>query len=177
VVEFNTQHEDNINDCQFDFYGTQIASCDSNGFLQISSLKDQGQSQPVTFQAHKGPIWQCAWAHPKYESVIATCGYDGYVCVWKRDNNGKWQNPAFQVDLGSSVNCISWAPWEYGLILAAGTAEGKIVTFTPSQQKDGTAGWEKIHEFVAHVEGVNGMSWGPATEPAILSQGQGQENQ
>ena len=22
VMEFNTQHEDNINDCQFDFYGT-----------------------------------------------------------------------------------------------------------------------------------------------------------
>jgi len=99
------------------------------------------------------------------------------VVVWKRDNNGKWQNPVFQADLGSSVNCISWAPWEYGLILAAGTAEGKICIYTPAQQADQTAGWEKIHEFVAHNEGVNGISWGPSTEPAILSGGQGQDGQ
>lgn len=33
VFAIDTQHEDNINDCQFDHYGTQVASCDSNGFL------------------------------------------------------------------------------------------------------------------------------------------------
>ena len=64
--------------------------------------------------------------------MIATCGYDGKVIVWKRDNNGNWENRVFEEDLGSSVNCIAWAPWEYGLILAAGTAEGKICIFSPS---------------------------------------------
>lgn len=28
----------------------------------------------------------------------------------------------------------------------------------------------RIHDFVAHKEGVNGISWGPSTEPAILMQ-------
>ena len=68
-----------------------------------------------------------AWAHPKYESVVATCGYDGFVKVWKRDLNNDWENEVFAENLGSSVNCIAWAPWEYGLILAAGTAEGRPV--------------------------------------------------
>lgn len=33
VFALESQHEENINDCQFDYYGTQLASCDSNGFL------------------------------------------------------------------------------------------------------------------------------------------------
>lgn len=121
----DTQHEDNINDCQFDYYGTQIASCDSKGFLQISSVRNDAAA--ATFKAHEGPIWQVSWAHPKYESVIATCGYDGLVRIWKRDSNNNWENLVYEQNLGSSVNCIAWAPWEYGLILAAGTAEGKLV--------------------------------------------------
>lgn len=70
-----------------------------------------------------------SWAHPRYESVIATCGLDGFVRVWKRDLNNSWENKVFEQYLGSSVNCISWAPWEYGLILAAGTAEGRLFIF------------------------------------------------
>ena len=133
MVTLDTQHEDNINDCQFDYYGTQVASCDSKGFLQISPVRSDGQptSGQITFKAHEGPIWQVAWAHPKYESVVATCGYDGFVRVWKRDLNNNWDNTVFEKELtpSASVNCICWAPWEYGLILAAGRADGRIVIF------------------------------------------------
>ena len=96
--------------------------------------------------------------------MIATAGYDGKVKVWKRDVNNKW-DPVFENDLLSSVNCIAWAPWEYGLILAAGTAEGRLVIYVRNQDDQ----WAKIHDFIAHQSGVNGISWGPATEPAILS--------
>ena len=72
----------------------------------------------------------------------------------------------FEVDLGSSVNCIAWAPWEYGLILAAGTAEGRLVIFRNTPEDE----WCKTHDFTAHSSGVNGISWGQATEPAILAE-------
>lgn len=110
-------------------------------------------------------MWQVSWAHPKYESVVATCGYDNKVKVWKRDPNGNWENNVFQYTLNSSVNCIAWAPWEYGLILAAGTAEGRVVVFA----RDADDAWVKTHDFSAHKESVNGISWGPPTEPALLS--------
>ena len=150
VFAIDTQHEANINDCQFDYYGTQVASVGSEGCLQISSVRDdlgqQQQNPGSTFKAHEGPIWQVAWAHPKYESVVATCGYDGFVNVWKRDVNRPCAHLVFQENLESSVNCIAWAPWEYGLILAAGTAEGRLVIFvrTPEDQ------WVKSHDFIAH---------------------------
>ena len=168
VFALDTKHEDNINDCQFDFYGTQIASCDSKGFLQISSVRTDGEQEPqTTFQAHEGPIWQVSWAHPKYESVIATGGYDHFLRVWKRDHNNNWNesNKVYEANLQSSVNCVAWAPWEYGLLLAAGTAEGLLYVFMRTHDDQ----WVRLKKIVAHQSGVNGISWGPATEPAILA--------
>ena len=49
--------------------------------------------------------------------------------------------------------------------MAAGTAEGRIHIFTRSA-KDGT--WSN-YSYVAHSEGVNGISWGPSTEPSMLA--------
>lgn len=66
-----------------------------------------------------------SWAHPKYESVIATCGYDKKVAIWKEVRPQEWDR-VFSFEANASVNCVSWAPWEYGLILAAGSADGKI---------------------------------------------------
>jgi protein transport protein SEC13 len=85
------EHDSNINDSQFDHYGISLASCDSNGFIQVSSVNtDPAALKQVSvnafFKAHDGPAWQVAWAHPKYESVIASCGYDRWVKVWKEAN-------------------------------------------------------------------------------------------
>ena len=33
-------------------------------------------------------MWQLAWAHPVYGSVLATCGYDRKVILWKEQDSG-----------------------------------------------------------------------------------------
>jgi len=38
--------------------------------------------------SHEGPVWQLAWAHPVYGSVLATCGYDRKVILWKEQDSG-----------------------------------------------------------------------------------------
>lgn len=88
--------------------------------------------------------------------------------VWRRDSQGNWENVILEEQLGESVNCIAWAPWEYGLILAAGTAEGRIHIFSRKNYAKEGFTWEN-YSYVAHTEGVNGLSWGPSTEPAMLS--------
>ena len=45
----------------------------------------------LTQYRHQGPCWQVTWAHPKYESVIATCGYDRQIKIWKEDNFAQWK--------------------------------------------------------------------------------------
>ena len=34
-------------------------------------------------KSHTGPVWQVAWAHPKYGHILASCSYDGKVLIWK----------------------------------------------------------------------------------------------
>ena len=63
------------------------------------------------------------------------------------------------------MNSIAWAPWEYGLILAAGSADGRIHII--QRKQDDT--WNKT-TIEAHDGGVNAVSWGPSTEPSMLSQ-------
>jgi protein transport protein SEC13 len=61
------------------------------------------------------------------------------------------------------VNSISWAPWEYGPILAAGSADGNIHILSKKGDQ-----WEH-KKILAHEGGVNSVSWGPSTEPSLLS--------
>lgn len=46
--------------------------------------------------------------------------------IWKEIKQQTW-DVVYDFEAGASVNSISWAPWEYGLILAAGSADGKIL--------------------------------------------------
>jgi protein transport protein SEC13 len=57
--------------------------------------------------------------------VIATCGYDKKINIWKEVKPQTWDR-VYSIEANASVNSIAWAPWEYGLILAAGSADGKI---------------------------------------------------
>jgi protein transport protein SEC13 len=44
----------------------------------------------LMYDRHDGPVWQLAWAHPMYGSILATCGYDRKVIMWKESDDG-WQ--------------------------------------------------------------------------------------
>jgi len=44
----------------------------------------------LVFNRHDGPVWQLAWAHPMYGSILATCGYDRKVIMWKEIDD-LWQ--------------------------------------------------------------------------------------
>ena len=75
---------------------------------------DQVDEQSVAFlqetevgiqTAHLGPCWQVAWSHPKYESLVATCGYDRFVQVWKEVAKSQWRC-VYKYQAEASVNCI-----------------------------------------------------------------------
>ena len=40
------------------------------------------------------PGWQVGWAHPKFESLLASCSYDHKVIIWKEVAANKWQKYA-----------------------------------------------------------------------------------
>ena len=65
------------------------------------------------------------WAHPKYENLLATSGYDKKIKIWKEVKPQAW-DVVYEFEAGASVGCVAWAPWEYGLVLVAGAADGTI---------------------------------------------------
>eukprot|EP01016_Furgasonia_blochmanni_P038195 TRINITY_DN4591_c0_g1_i6.p1 TRINITY_DN4591_c0_g1~~TRINITY_DN4591_c0_g1_i6.p1 ORF type:complete len:303 (+),score=29.09 TRINITY_DN4591_c0_g1_i6:301-1209(+) len=107
--------------------------------------------------SHGGPVWQIAWAHPKFGSILASCGFDRKVIIWKEIKHGEWHEVQSHSEHQGSVNSVAFAPWECGLRLAAASSDGTISLLT--RKADDT--WEPIVKLDAHDMGVNSISWAP----------------
>ena len=69
-------------DSQFDYYGSKLATASSDRTVRVFSVTAGQQPQPLaTLHGHEGPVWQVAWAHPKWGTVLASCSYDRKVIV------------------------------------------------------------------------------------------------
>lgn len=46
----------------------------------------QDQELNLSKKAHQGPCFMLAFANsPQHDALLATCGYDGYVKVWRQE--------------------------------------------------------------------------------------------
>ncbi|KAG7573034.1 WD40 repeat [Arabidopsis suecica] len=163
--KIETGHEDIVHDVQMDYYGKRIATASSDCTIKITGVSNNGGSQPLaTLTGHRGPVWEVAWAHPKFGSMLASCSYDGQVILWKEANQNQWTQDHVFTDHKSSVNSIAWAPHDLGLSLACGSSDGNISVFTI--RADG--GWDTTRIDQAHPVGVTSVSWAPATAPGAL---------
>ena len=154
-------HKDMVHDSAIDYYGKRLATASSDSTVKIVSIGTATAPSQVlaTLTGHYGPVWRVAWAHPKYGTVLASCGYDGRVIVWKEDARGNWSQVHVFTDHKSSVNSIAWAPYEVGLCLACASSDGRISILT--MRADG--GWDTSTIERAHPVGATAISWAPAT--------------
>uniref|UniRef100_A0AC34QU84 Protein SEC13 homolog n=1 Tax=Panagrolaimus sp. JU765 TaxID=591449 RepID=A0AC34QU84_9BILA len=153
-----TSHRDVVHDAQLNFYGNRLATCSSDRLVKIFEIKANGQSFPVAeLNGHEGPVWQVSWAHPQLgPNTIATCSHDRKAIVW-RELNGKWQKSYEYKQHKASVNSISWAPHQYGLVFACCSTDGSISIIECKNDV-----WIPIKVSDAHANGVNAISWAPA---------------
>jgi protein transport protein SEC13 len=153
-----TSHEDLIHDAQLDYYGKRLATCSSDRTIKIYDVFEGGERKQVADLAgHEGPVWQVAWAHPKFGNVLASCSYDRHVRVWKEVAPGQWATIYKYVGHTQSVNSITWSPPEHGLCLACASSDGTVSVLT--RNADDT--WAE-YKFQAHKTGCNAVSWAPA---------------
>ncbi|KAG8933506.1 GTPase-activating protein S13 [Tulasnella sp. 419] len=168
-----TAHEDMIHDAQLDYYGKRLATCSSDRTIKIFDVVDGEQKQQPghTLKGHTGPVWQVAWANPKYGHILASCSYDGKVLIWKEQSNGpgtqpgagNWTKIKEYTAHTASVNSVSWAPHELGPILACASSDGKLSVLT--FQNDGQI---TADSFNGHAVGCTAVSWAPAVIPGSL---------
>ncbi|KAJ2776037.1 GTPase-activating protein S13, partial [Coemansia linderi] len=114
TLQFDTQHEDMIHDAQLDYYGKRLATCSSDGTIHLFEISGKQQKFLEALKEHTGPVWQVAWAHPKFGSVLASCSYDGTVIIWKETTGSTFTVIKKHAKHQASVNAIAWAPHELG---------------------------------------------------------------
>nr|QBH74128.1 protein transport protein sec13 [Carausius morosus] len=153
----DTGHDDMIHDAQMDYYGLRLATCSSDNSVKIFDVKNGTQTLAADLKGHYGPVWQVAWAHPKYGGLLASCSYDRKVIIWK-EGGGEWGKLHEYSNHESSVNCVAWAPHELGLILACGSSDGSISVMYSNPE---TGNWEARKIPNAHTIGCNAVSWCP----------------
>ncbi|KAL0947943.1 hypothetical protein HGRIS_010572 [Hohenbuehelia grisea] len=165
-VPIETAHEDMIHDAQLDYYGKRLATCSSDRTVKVFDIVE-GESQPKssghTLTGHTGPVWQVAWAHPKFGHILASCSYDGKVFIWKEQPGQGWTRVGDHGVHTASVNSISWAPHELGAILACASSDGMLSVLTAKDD-----GQWSVDRFPGHTVGCNAVSWAPATQPGSL---------
>lgn len=154
----DTGHEDMVHDAQMDYYGTRLATCSSDRVVKIFEVRSGGQTHSADLHGHEGPVWQVAWAHPRFGKILASCSYDTKVFLWREDRPGSWNKIYEHSAHSSSVNSVSWAPSDLGLVLACGSSDGAISIIAYSEA---SGAWEVAKISNAHAIGCNAVSWAP----------------
>lgn len=118
----------NKHDVQYNFYGNRIATAGSDGKIIIFEVSDDnnGSFKKLTeLVKHEQSVWKICWSHPRFGNLLASCGFDKKVYIWKEESPNVWEI-VYQYDDTKSVNTLSFCPQEYGLILLSGSSSGNI---------------------------------------------------
>lgn len=144
-----------LHDVRLDYYGKRVAAGSADGTVHIWDITDNQQKPAGLLKGHEGPVWKVAWAHPKFGNLVATCGYDMKVIVWKEVSPTQWTMVYVDSSHTASVNDVEFCPWEHGLRLACASSDGTISVLT-HQATDQQ--WRRA-TFAAHPGGAQALSW------------------
>jgi protein transport protein SEC13 len=130
-------------------------------------VSDTASELVATLQGHEGPVWQVAWAHPKFGVILASCGFDGSVLVHREVHHAaSASSPARQWTTlyaarqlhESSVNSVAFAPHEFGLWIAAASSDGRVSFL--KHEPNGSWDVSYLPELACPM-GVNSVAWAP----------------
>eukprot|EP00762_Andalucia_godoyi_P007720 ANDGO_07890.mRNA.1 Protein transport protein SEC13 len=200
VLSFDTPHEDMIHDAQLDFHARKLATASSDRSIRIfdvpaassssaAAAAAPGSLRPVAEirQAHDGPVWAVAWAHPRFGTLLASCSYDRKVKVWTPSQQPINQNQGSsgggmmsnwvcvaEYTHNASANAVAFAPPDAfaGPALASVGSDGvlSLVIATPSSSAPGGYAWPSAGITVdTRHSAATCVSWAPFSAAAASS--------
>lgn len=153
IGSFDTDNTGVLHSVQLDYYGQRAAAASADNTVHIWDMCDGQQKLVGQLKGHEGPVWKVSWAHPKFGSVVASCGYDMKVIVWKEVQPGNWQIAHMDSSHAASVNDVEFCPEAYGLRLACASSDGTVSILTYDNGQ-----WRRT-AFPANTSGSQAVSW------------------
>jgi nucleoporin SEH1 len=164
-------HADYCQQVALDTYGRKLATCAGDKTVRIWELNEAGDWESTAhWAAHRSAVTSLTWAHPEFGSLLVTCGGTDAECkIWEeRTSSNRFICKATLTEARRAVTCAQFAPRQYGLKLAIGSADGCVRIYEAVDIMN-LAQWPLNASLQAFTECCNALSWCHARfEPPTL---------
>lgn len=126
----------------------------SLGNIYIFQTTENSLQLISQIQAHEGPTLKIDYSHPKFGSLIASCGFDGKIYLWKENNGACEKVYEYQdEEKPTCVNYVKFSKYNNDLLFASGNTDGNVVIHTYKNEHFSS------FKLFAHEFGVNAISF------------------
>ena len=128
IEKIITEISEDIYDIEVDFYCRKLAAGTSLGKIYIFENINGTNTKTSEISAHIGPIYKLSWSHPSFGPILASCGFDKKVNLFKIEQNNKFEQ-LYEYDMhDNSVKALKFSPSSNNLLLISGDLNGNIIT-------------------------------------------------
>ena len=128
IEKITTEIPEDICDIETDFYCRNLAVGSSSGKIYIYEKNNGNSSKISEIIAHIGPIYKLSWSHPSYGPILASCGFDKKVILFKLNINSQLEK-LYEYEMhDNSVKTLRFSPSSNNLLLISGDLNGNIIT-------------------------------------------------
>ena len=153
IEKISTEISEDICDIETDFYCRKLAVGSSSGKIYIFENINKITSKVSEIISHFGPIYKLSWSHPNFGPLLASCGFDKKVNLFKIDQNSKLEK-IYENDMHDNiVKTVKFSPSSKNLLFVSGDLNGNIIVCDYFNSKFNT------QKAFAHDYGVNAIDF------------------
>ena len=153
IEKIATEIPEDICDIEIDFYGRKLAVGSSTGKIYIFENLNGNYSKVSEISAHIGPIFKLSWSHPSFGPILASCGFDKKVNLYKIDPQYKLEKIYEHDKHNNCITTLKFSPSSNNLLLISGDLNGNIIACEYLDKDFG------IKEIFGHDFGVNSIDF------------------
>ena len=153
IEKIATEIPEDICDIEIDFYGRNLAVGSSTGKIYIFENLNGNYSKVSEISAHIGPIFKLSWSHPSFGPILASCGFDKKVNLYKIDPQYKLEKIYEHDKHNNCITALKFSPSSNNLLLISGDLNGNIIACEYLDKDFG------IKEIFGHDFGVNSIDF------------------
>ena len=128
IETITTEIPEDICDIEPDFYCRKLAVGTSLGKIYIFEKINGTITKSSEITAHIGPVYKLSWSHPTFGPILASCGFDKKVNLFKIEQNYKLEKLYEHEIHDNCIKTLKFSPLTNNLLLISGDLNGNIIT-------------------------------------------------